>query len=295
MAEPRTVDRPMVPPAEPLWTPPGPPPSSQKKKERFTRALVTALGALVAMSISSTLGDVHSRALHEKLFAFVGAGAFLVLAVIAVQSTAGTLTAILRPRAGRSARGAIRILVALFGYIVVFFVELGLLGVPLEHLLIGAGVAGVVLGIAAQQALGNVFAGLVLMLSRPFRIDQRGTHPGRIAGRRLQRHRAGDEPRLRHLGHRRRRAERPQLGHVAGQDRRRSAPGGWGRAPPLTANRREDRPDVVAGPGEQGRGRPRRGGGHAGCAHGGRLPGPRRAGAWRSHRRRRRAGVRRLA
>ena len=173
VAEPRTVDRPIVPPAEPLWTPPEPPPSSQKKKERFTRALVSALGALVAMSISSTLGDVHSRALHEKLFAFVGAGAFLVLAVIAVQSTAGTLTAILRPRAGRSARGAIRILVALFGYIVVFFVELGLLGVPLEHLLIGAGVAGVVLGIAAQQALGNVFAGLVLMLSRPFRIDQR--------------------------------------------------------------------------------------------------------------------------
>jgi hypothetical protein len=37
-----------------------------------------------------------------------------------------------------------------------------------SNTLVGAGVAGVVLGIAAQQSLGNVFAGLVLLVARPF-------------------------------------------------------------------------------------------------------------------------------
>ena len=56
------------------------------------------------------------------------------------------------------------------GYVVVIFAVFGVLGVSIDHVLVGAGVAGVVLGIAAQQSLGNVFAGLVLLLARPFRV-----------------------------------------------------------------------------------------------------------------------------
>jgi len=37
----------------------------------------------------------------------------------------------------------------------------------------GAGLAGVVLGIAAQQSLGNVFASVVLLLARPFSVGER--------------------------------------------------------------------------------------------------------------------------
>jgi small-conductance mechanosensitive channel len=36
-----------------------------------------------------------------------------------------------------------------------------LLAVPVQHLLLGGALTGVVVGIAAQPALGNVFAGLV--------------------------------------------------------------------------------------------------------------------------------------
>jgi hypothetical protein len=42
--------------------------------------------------------------------------------------------------------------------------------VSIDHLLVGAGLAGIVLGIAAQQSLGNVFAALVLLLARPFKV-----------------------------------------------------------------------------------------------------------------------------
>ena len=58
------------------------------------------------------------------------------------------------------------------GYIVAIVATLEVLGLGLaiDHVLVGAGFAGVVLGIAAQQSLGNVFAALVLLLARPFKV-----------------------------------------------------------------------------------------------------------------------------
>jgi small-conductance mechanosensitive channel len=44
------------------------------------------------------------------------------------------------------------------------------LGVSLQKILIGAGLIGVILGIAAQQSLGNIFAALVLLFARPFAV-----------------------------------------------------------------------------------------------------------------------------
>jgi small-conductance mechanosensitive channel len=67
-----------------------------------------------------------------------------------------------------AASGAVRLLATGVGYVIIICAELGLLDVSIEHLLVGAGLAGVVLGIAAQQSLSNVFASVVLLLARPF-------------------------------------------------------------------------------------------------------------------------------
>jgi len=45
---------------------------------------------------------------------------------------------------------------------------LTLLRVNLGNLLVGGAITGVVVGIAAQQTLGNFFAGLVLLFARPY-------------------------------------------------------------------------------------------------------------------------------
>jgi len=45
----------------------------------------------------------------------------------------------------------------------------------LTGILVGAGFAGIVLGLAAQQVLGNIFGGLSLLASRPFDIGDRIT------------------------------------------------------------------------------------------------------------------------
>jgi len=55
-------------------------------------------------------------------------------------------------------------------YVIALVVVLNLWGIQLGGLLIGAGFAGIVLGMAARQTLGAVIAGLVLMFSRPFEI-----------------------------------------------------------------------------------------------------------------------------
>ena len=49
-------------------------------------------------------------------------------------------------------------------------ITLVLFGVPVSQLLVGGALATVFVSIAAQQALGNVFAGLVLVFARPFKV-----------------------------------------------------------------------------------------------------------------------------
>ncbi|WP_336344049.1 mechanosensitive ion channel family protein [Halalkalicoccus ordinarius] len=55
-------------------------------------------------------------------------------------------------------------------YLLAGLIVLGFWQVDLSGLLIGAGVLGIVLGMAAQQTLASIFAGFVLMFSRPFEI-----------------------------------------------------------------------------------------------------------------------------
>ena len=47
---------------------------------------------------------------------------------------------------------------------------LALLKLPISQLLVGGAITSIILGIAAQQSLSNVFSGLVLLLSHPFRV-----------------------------------------------------------------------------------------------------------------------------
>jgi small conductance mechanosensitive channel len=46
-------------------------------------------------------------------------------------------------------------------------------GVSLQSLAVGGAFTAVILGLAAQQTLGNVIAGMVLLTARPFRVGQR--------------------------------------------------------------------------------------------------------------------------
>jgi small-conductance mechanosensitive channel len=127
------------------------------------------LVALAALVVGSQLGSlVKSATFHQKLISWVSAGVLLVSGVVGTALLSAALSRFVAHRSLPSAGGGVRILSAGVGYLAVIFAVFSLLAVHVEQLLVGAGLAGVVLGIAAQQTLGNVFAGLVLILARPF-------------------------------------------------------------------------------------------------------------------------------
>ncbi len=58
------------------------------------------------------------------------------------------------------------------GYLFVAVITLDLLQVQISSLLVGGALTGVIVGIAAQSTLSNLFAGLILFTVRPFTIGQ---------------------------------------------------------------------------------------------------------------------------
>jgi small-conductance mechanosensitive channel len=137
------------------------------------RTMVLTGGAVAALIVGSAYGNVRGHGAHEKVLAWAGGAVFLVLAGLATRVVTLDLGRVVATRAGISAGSAVRLLSSFVAYVVIVFIGLGMVGVPLGHLLVGGALTGVVLGIALQQALGNVFAGLVLLFARPFVVGDR--------------------------------------------------------------------------------------------------------------------------
>jgi small-conductance mechanosensitive channel len=138
-----------------------------------TIALILAIGAAVvshnAVSIFADVGQ-HSFSQLPTVLSYVFAVVFLVLGVIAVLGIAGKTRNFLRPRLGSSHADIIRYAIDLVGIVIVVVVTLDLCRVPVAQLLVGGALTSVLLAVAAQQSLSNIFAGMVLLLSRPFHV-----------------------------------------------------------------------------------------------------------------------------
>ena len=69
--------------------------------------------------------------------------------------------------------GTVGFLVRLSTAGIVLLVALSIAGVDARTLGVGAAFTAVIVGLAAQQTLGNVIAGMVLLSARPFRVGER--------------------------------------------------------------------------------------------------------------------------
>ncbi len=83
--------------------------------------------------------------------------------------------------------GTVGFLIRLVTVIVAFFVALSVAGVKPQTLALGGAFTAVIFGLAAQQTLGNLIAGTVLLSARPFRVGERvrlqgGPLAGQIEG-----------------------------------------------------------------------------------------------------------------
>jgi small-conductance mechanosensitive channel len=149
---------------------------------------VYSLAAVTCVAVSASYGDVNSDNNVKKGVGIGVAVLFVAVGVAAVRRLAHECSRVVRARTGGTAAATVEVTVSAVGYIIVLVVALDLLEVSLENFILGGAITGIVLGIALQQILGNVFAGVALLLAHPFNIGDRillrsGAYGGEVFGR----------------------------------------------------------------------------------------------------------------
>jgi hypothetical protein len=115
--------------------------------------------------------------------AYGAAVAFLLLAGFATVGMGNKARDVLQPSIGSSHAAVVRFAVLIIAGLLTIVFTMELFAIPITQLVVGGALTGVLVGIAAQQSLANVFAGIVLLLARPFRIgDQIGIRSGALSG-----------------------------------------------------------------------------------------------------------------
>lgn len=139
--------------------------------------------AVTGVVLGTAFGKFHGPAEHQRALAWGSALAVLVFGIVAVRRLATGLSQLVTPRAHHAATAIVRLVLTGLGYLLTLLAVFAVLGVSLGQVLLGAGIAGIVLGIAAQQSLGNIFASLVLLFARPFSVgDHIRVRSGALGG-----------------------------------------------------------------------------------------------------------------
>jgi small-conductance mechanosensitive channel len=146
-----------------------------KRRTRPWKAIIALVLAIVAAVISyQARHDFHTlwsaSHLTNQIVAYCAAALFGVFGAMATYGLAGKSRQVLEPRAGTAHSAVVRYAILIVGAFATLTITLDLFAVPVGQLVLGGALTSVFVGIAAQQALGNVFAGLVLQLARPFHV-----------------------------------------------------------------------------------------------------------------------------
>ena len=144
------------------------------RRPDFRKTIVCGFLALAAPGVYYAFGGTAAHG-SQRIGIYLSIGACFVFGLIAVRSFANETARLVGLRGGASTANVLRWVITLAGYLIVVIEVLTLLGVPLDRLLLSGAITGVVVGIAAQQSLGNAFAGLVLLFTRPFVVGERIT------------------------------------------------------------------------------------------------------------------------
>ena len=139
-------------------------------KPHLVRAGLAGAVAL-AGSVVASFGDLRGPTKNPTLDrapVYLGVAAILIGGVLATRALSSAVQKAAPSEAGGIRNLPLARLVRAGGYAITLLWVLATLEVGVEGLLLGGALTGVILGIAAQQTLGNVFAGIVLLAVRPF-------------------------------------------------------------------------------------------------------------------------------
>lgn len=137
------------------------------------RLIPCAVLLIGGATVSNIYGNLHKGDFDRKLVALGGALTFVIFSVVFLH----VLTKVIRKlisthRLGSGRAASIQFILRTFGYLAILLMTLQLIGIPVGQVLLGSAVLGIILGVAAQQALANFFASFVLIVSHPFYVGQ---------------------------------------------------------------------------------------------------------------------------
>ena len=148
-----------------------------KRKTRPWKSIIALILAIAAAVVSHRAHDDRhlwptTSYMTNQTIAYGTAVLFAIFGSLATYGLAGKSRELLEPRAGTSHSGVVRYAILLLGAFATLVITLALLEVPVAQLIVAGGLTSVFVGIAAQQSLGNVFAGMVLLFARPFVVGE---------------------------------------------------------------------------------------------------------------------------
>jgi Mechanosensitive ion channel len=145
---------------------------------RHTADLLAQPGKPTTTAWLAPLGESGNRLLE-----YATAVAFFLLAGSATIGLGNKAREVLEPSIGSAHAGIVRFAVIVAGGLATIVVTLQLFNIAVTQLVVGGALTGVLVGIAAQQSLANVFAGIVLLMARPFQVgDHVGMRSGALSG-----------------------------------------------------------------------------------------------------------------
>jgi small-conductance mechanosensitive channel len=162
--------------------------SRVRAKARPWRSIIALLLAVAALT-AGELGR-HAHSLDPgtaQALIYCGAICFFLFGTAAAFGLSWQARRLLVPVIGAAHATVTRYALVLAGIFAVLVIALDLARVPVQQLILGGAVTGVLIGIAAQQPLANLFAGMVLLFARPFQVGDRiqlraGALYGRLEG-----------------------------------------------------------------------------------------------------------------
>jgi small-conductance mechanosensitive channel len=145
--------------------------------------IILSLAVILAVVSRSARGAMESMTFRGSAFHALGrtgtevaadaaAAGFCVLAALGTVGLAGKAREVLQPKIGTAHAAVIRYAIVLLGGLATILITLQLFNIGVGQLLVGGAFATVLLGIAAQQSLSNLFAGLVLVIARPVSVGE---------------------------------------------------------------------------------------------------------------------------
>lgn len=151
--------------------------AQRARREAFV-LLLLIVGVVVVFAMRDSLLPDAGKSLR-----FVTAGVLALLGWLLARTVARGLAPALMRRLEPGTAGTAGFLIRLATIAIVIIAALRIAGVKPETLAVGGAFTAVVLGLAAQQTLAHVFAGLVLLTTRPFQVGDRvKLRGGSIAG-----------------------------------------------------------------------------------------------------------------